>query len=211
MSKRAWSEPETRTLQDRYPHELTADIARDLGRSTSSVYQKAIGLGLRKTAQRISENARPLVESNAGQRFKPGQAPWNKGVKGLRLGSPETHFKPGEISGAAAQNMLPIGTERVTKDGIIMRKVAEGMGRRRDWRPVHVLVWEEHNGPLPDGHAVIFADGDRGNFAPDNLLCLSRAELMRRNSRHTRYPPEINQLIQLRGVLSRKINQRAST
>lgn len=209
MSRRPWSESELRILQARYPHEVTADIAADLNRSASSVYQMARGMGLRKTAQRLRENARPLVESGAGQRYKPGNTPWNKGKKGLRLGSPETQFKPGEISGAAAQNMLPIGTERVNKDGIIIRKVAEGMGRRRDWRPVHALIWEEHNGPIPDGHTVIFADGDRRNFSPGNLVCLSRAELMERNSRHNRYPPEINRLIQLRGVLNRKINQRA--
>jgi hypothetical protein len=39
------------------------------------------------------------------------------------------------------------------------------------------FIWEAANGPVPEGHAVIFADGDKQNFAPENLLLVSRVEL----------------------------------
>lgn len=42
----------------------------------------------------------------------------------------------------------------------------------------------------------------------DRLELVSRAENMRRNSRHTRYPHEVNKLMQLKGVLTRKISQK---
>lgn len=78
----------------------------------------------------------------------------------------------------------------------------------RDWRPVHVLLWEEHRGPVPEGHAIVFRNGDRTDIRLENLACISRAELMRRNTRHN-LPPEINQVISLRAALVRKINNRS--
>ena len=53
------------------------------------------------------------------------------------------------------------------------------------------------------------ASTDEARIALDALELVSRAELMRRNSRHARYPPEVNQLIQLKGALNRKINARS--
>lgn len=37
---------------------------------------------------------------------------------------------------------------------------------------------------------------------------MTRAELMRRNSLHTNYPPQLVSLVQLRGALNRQINRR---
>jgi hypothetical protein len=39
--------------------------------------------------------------------------------------------------------------------------------------------------------------------------CITRRQLMQRNSVHTVYPPEVQRVAQLRGVLTRKINQLA--
>jgi len=46
------------------------------------------------------------------------------------------------------------------------------------WQLKHQLVWEAANGPIPDNHVVVFADGDSENFTLDNLLLISRAELL---------------------------------
>lgn len=78
--------------------------------------------------------------------------------------------------------------------------------KRDDWKAVHVLVWEEHNGPLPDGHIVIFRDGSRENFEPDNLLALTRAENMRRNS-ISRYGEDYRSAAIQLGWFKRKLNQ----
>ena len=37
------------------------------------------------------------------------------------------------------------------------------------WKPCHRAVWEKHNGNVKDGHAIIFLDGDRNNYAIENL------------------------------------------
>jgi hypothetical protein len=51
---------------------------------------------------------------------------------------------------------------------------------------------------------VIFKDGDKANIVLENLECLSRRDLMLRNSSQ-RWGPEVFGLIQLRGALNRKI------
>ena len=37
-------------------------------------------------------------------------------------------------------------------------------------------MWEEHHGPIPDKHKVIFVDGDRENVSIDNLALVSNRE-----------------------------------
>lgn len=37
------------------------------------------------------------------------------------------------------------------------------------WKPCHKAVWEEHHRDVKDGHAIIFLDGDRNNYAIENL------------------------------------------
>lgn len=140
-------------------------------------------------------------------RFKPGHKTWNKGMAGFRPGgrSSEAWFKAGQ---KPANTWKPVGSERVTKDGTLERKISDTGIKRIDWRPVHVMEWEKFNGPIPGGHIVVFKDRNNRNFASDNLEVITRAENMRRNTCQ-RYPKEVVQLIQLRGVLTRKINQRA--
>jgi hypothetical protein len=102
---------------------------------------------------------------------------------------------------------------RTTKDGYLQRKVSDTGHGATDWRAVHALVWESAHGPIPKGSVVIFKPGrkttDESAIAADGLECLSRAELMRRNSVHSKYPPEIARLVQLRGAINRQINKRA--
>ena len=55
---------------------------------------------------------------------------------------------------------------------------------------------------------MVFRDEDNRNFAGENLELISRADLMRRNS-YLHLPPEIAQIVQLRGALTAKINRRS--
>lgn len=71
----------------------------------------------------------------------------------------------------------PVGTVREMK-GYLVVKVEEQPsvpGSKDNWHFVHVLEWEKANGrKLPEGHVVMFADGDHRNFDPDNLVAVSR-------------------------------------
>lgn len=73
---------------------------------------------------------------------------------------------------------VPVGTERPSKDGYIVIKVADEatMAMSKDnWKLKHVHVWEQANGrPLPKGSCVYFADGNRENFDPENLVEVPR-------------------------------------
>ena len=130
-------------------------------------------------------------------------------MKGVNFGGRETQFKPGHLSGRAAQNIKPIGFERVSKDGYLERKINNDMPLQKRWRAVHLLIWEAANGPLPKGHAVAFKDGNKRNLVLDNLELVPRTELMRRNTFH-QYGPEIAQVVRLRGAITRQINKRTS-
>ena len=102
--------------------------------------------------------------------FKKGKIPWNKG-KSYQPGgrSIETRFKKGQQS----LNRRPIGSERISKDGIVYLKTPEGK-----WKPKHQYVWEKNNGPIPKGHVVIFNNRNRRDFSKENLLLVSRKQLV---------------------------------
>lgn len=109
------------------------------------------------------------LKNGRSGRFEKGCTVWNKGMKGISF-SPETQFQKGNMP----QTYRPVGSERISKDGYLEVKVADP----RTWRGKHRLVWEAANGPVPEGHAVIFADGNPLNIDIDNLLLISRAELL---------------------------------
>lgn len=72
----------------------------------------------------------------------------------------------------------PVGSERLGKDGYIMVKVEEWPDRpqtKSNWKFKHHLVWEKANGcKLPEDKVVMFADKDRRNFDPANLVAVDR-------------------------------------
>jgi hypothetical protein len=75
-------------------------------------------------------------------------------------------------------NTMPLGSERINADGYVEIKYAEKGGPSKNrWKGKHVLRWEQANGPVPKGFAVIFADGNRRNFKLKNLVLVSRKEL----------------------------------
>ncbi|EHF11135.1 MULTISPECIES: HNH endonuclease signature motif containing protein [Pseudomonas] len=76
----------------------------------------------------------------------------------------------------------------------------------RDWKGIHILLWEEHFGPIPTGHCVCFKDNNKQNVVIDNLELITRAERMRRNSIH-RYPPELKSAIRVISKLKRTIQE----
>jgi hypothetical protein len=197
---------ELRRLRTEYPHRISRELAADLRRSLSAVYGMADILGIHKSAAFLaSPNAHRFDgRKGIGTRFKPGQTPWNAG-KHYQPGGRcrDTQFKPGN----RPHTWHPIGHERVTKDGILQRKVTDTGYTPRDYRAVHALVYEQHFGLIPRGRIVVFRDRDRRHFDTANLECITRAENMRRNS-YQRYPKEIALAIQLRGALIHRINNR---
>jgi hypothetical protein len=98
----------------------------------------------------------------------------------------------------------------LVSDGFLQRKVSETGYSPRDWRPVHVLVWEAAHGPVPKSHAVCFVNRDRNDFRLENLELVHRRDLMARNSIHN-LPAPLKEVIHLKAALSRQITMRSRT
>ena len=209
---RHWTKEHLEKLASWYPHVSTAEIAERLGSSLSRVYCKAHKLGLKKSADYMARQLEKCGEEIArlgkDTRFKPRLTPWNKGLEGIGGGGSETQFKKGEISGRARELMKPLGSERISVEGYLERKIDDtpGLQWNRQWERVHKILWESAHGPVPKGHVVVFKNGDKMDIRLDNLECITRVELMGRNTYHN-YGKEIAQLVQLRGAISRKINK----
>lgn len=200
-----WTEEQIAEFTHLYPDTASDALAEQFGRTIESVYNLAARLGLKKSPAYLramqERTNRNLEEHGKAYRIKPGDAPWNKGLKGwCAPGCLASQFKPGN----KPHGWKPLGTERVNRDGYRERKVTDLNGVK-NYRPVHLVTWEAANGPLPAGHAVVFINGNKQDIRLDNLELITRAELMQRNSRH-RLPPEIREIAQLRGVLTRIIN-----
>lgn len=210
--RKPWSVADVAHLSARYSDTKTALIAAALARPLSAVYAKAASLGLRKTPEYLASPAACRLRRGdaigAAFRFRPGQPAWNKGQRFEAGGrSVETRFKPGN----KPQTWVPVGSYRVNSDGYLDRKVTDTGYPPRDWIGVHRLVWTAANGPLPDGHIVVFRPGRRtvnlDAITLDALECISRSELMARNSVH-RLPKALADVVQLRGAIQRQINRR---
>lgn len=126
--------------------------------------------------------------------YKKGNVPACKGKKWDEFKSKESQersksswFKKGCIT----FNAHKIGTEMTKyndnrKHNYIYVKVANGK-RKQNWKLKHHLIWEQYNGPIPEGHNVIFADGNNRNFNIDNLMLVSYAEELDLNMLHLRF------------------------
>jgi hypothetical protein len=115
-----------------------------------------------------------------GGRFEKGCTSHNKGKKM----PPEvyekvkpTMFKKGNVP----KNHREVGSERVSVDGYVEVKVAEPS----KWKLKQRILYEQyHNVTLRKDEVVLFLDGNRLNMDKDNLIKLTRAELVRFNQDH---------------------------
>jgi hypothetical protein len=223
MRRRYWNAAELDSLQALYPHRPTKEIAEQLGRDISSVYQQAAKLRLKKSAEFLASDLSGILRKGetriegVAHQFKKGQVPPNKGLRrpGWAPGRMrETQFKRGERTGAAARNWRPIGTILVDPEGYQRIKVRDalygehtGYGNTKVWPLLHRHMWEAVNGPAPEGFVVVFKDGNRANSVLENLELISRADLARRNQMWANMPRELAEVIQLNGALKRKLRR----
>lgn len=129
------------------------------------------------------------IKSGRTGTFEKGHQPFNKGTKGFMKPN-RTSFKKGSVP----KNIKPLGHERIdSKDGYVWIKVAEPnpyTTAPTRYRQKHVYVWETHNGPVPDGYVVAFLDGNKLNCEPENLMLITRQELLYLNRNDYANVPE---------------------
>ncbi len=207
MGNDPWSQKMIDELLSRYKHQSGPEIAKYLGVTKRSIDNMKRRLKLyRYDAPWTEEQIRELVLRYPHEKNEIIAEAVGKTVNAVIGLSKRMKLKKTKEFTTAARPSCAIGTE-VMSCGYLIKKVAINSGRK-DWIQVHVIVWEKENGPVPDGHIVIFKDGNRSNFDISNLECISKRENLNRNSVH-RLPKELAELCQLRGALNRQINKRA--
>lgn len=162
-----WTDEEKQYMHDHLPGVPRREFAQ--------MFNAHFGLQLSES-QIIGATKRYGFRNGLDFRFSPGQLAHNKGIRVCYAGCEKTWFKQGHMP----HNHKPVGSERVSKNGYIEIKIAEP----KTWRGKHLVIWENHNGKLPKGYAIVFGDGNRRNFDIDNLLLVSRSELLMMNKRH---------------------------
>jgi len=116
----------------------------------------------------------------------------------------KTSFK----SGKQHPKYKAIGSERIDKDGYIVVKVAE-----RKWQTKHQYIWEKNHGEIPKGHVIIFGNRNKRDFRIENLLLVSRRQLIVVNKFNLIFEDEeltksgiaLSELIQVKNKAKRKL------
>lgn len=115
------------------------------------------------------------LKSGLTGQFKKGNVAHNKGKKQIEYMSQEsiertkkTRFKKGN----KPKNYRPVGSERITKDGYIEVKVADP----NKWETKNKIIYKQYFGDIPEGHKIIYADGNKLNNDINNLILVSDNE-----------------------------------
>ena len=175
----------------------TKRMSKMLGRSESSARQRIKLLGIvipPEIIQKFKDDSR----------IKKGNVPQNKGRKQTEYMSKEgiasssaTRFKKGSIP----PNVKFNGHERIDDEGYTLIRIKPGKYVLK-----HRLLWEQHNGKIPNGMLIIFKDGNNKNIKLSNLEMITRKDNMLRNTYHN-LPKPLALIVQLRGALNRQINK----
>lgn len=110
---------------------------------------------------------REKLKTGTINKFQKGHTPWNKGTGKPRKPKTREYTK-------RQANQAPVGTETLTTDGYINVKVAEP----NVWELKHRFLYKKYKGEIPKGYVVIFADKNKNNFELDNLILVSRKQLV---------------------------------
>lgn len=115
--------------------------------------------------------------------FEKGHEPPNKGKScppgtgGRHPNAQRTQFRKGNV----AHNFVGAGHERIdSKDGYLVIIVDEpNPWNGHKTRPVHKhrYLWEQVNGPIPEGHVLKCLDGNKVNCDPSNWELIPREVL----------------------------------
>lgn len=170
-----WTEEECQFLKDNVKGITLKEL--------TNRYNKKFNMNLTESAIANRKNKLKLRSGISGGQFEKGHIPANKGKKGYMSQEQYekckiTMFKKGNVP----PNRREIGSERIDKDGYVLVKIRDGY-LNKNWVLKHRLIYEQIHGKIPKNHKVVFADGNKRNFDPDNLLLVSYAEELIMNQR----------------------------
>lgn len=131
-------------------------------------YSKEFIKWLAKYAPKHSMNQ--LIKKTGIEKTKLEKLLWRNNIK----------HKDYKARKAHANNELPVGTEYIKPDGMVLVKTG-----KNKWEYKQRHIYEKyHNIKLPTNVMVIFLDGDRNNFNIDNLRAVSTAVYNTAKNKH---------------------------
>lgn len=202
--RRPFTKNEIDYLMQHYPDDTGPEIASAIGRAVRSVYHKAHSLKLEKSEEFKRSHKSRLFTGIEGinYRFQKGNVPWSKGTKGIITGGIATQFKKGNLP----KNTKYDGciTTRKSNHGKLYKWIRVSKGK---WIMLHVKIWVDSHGDVPNGKIVVFKNGDTMDIRAENLELISLAENMRRNTIQ-KYPEDLKKSIRALGKLKRLINEK---
>lgn len=117
------------------------------------------------------------LKNKNGQIMK-GNIPWNKGL--YYRCSKDTEFKLGNIPANTRQKydtrVVYEGKNRNPRVEIKIDTI------KKNWISLSQYVWIKNNRSIPKGYVIYHKDHDPLNNSIENLECISRSELMKRNT-----------------------------
>lgn len=118
--------------------------------------------------------------------FETGAEPWSKGKKlPFNANSAAFHFEKGH----RPHTWRGAGHESIGVEGyrwVIVDKINPHTGAPTHRVQKHRLLWEQANGPIPDGHVLKCLDGDKSNADPWNWELIPIGMLPRLNGKSGR-------------------------
>lgn len=163
-----------------------------------------------KWALGINEESVTNAKSRYGIRTGFGRGYFVKGhvssnpIKKGEHKSRGTEFKKGVFS----HNRVPIGSERLSKDGYLEVKIQDGH-QVKNWKSKHRIIWEQINGPIPPKHRIVFLDGNKSNLDITNLELMTYAQTAVMSKKSLFYKdPELTKLGSKIAEIELKVNER---
>lgn len=94
--------------------------------------------------------------------------------------------------GSKPATYKPLGTEMLRGDGTWWVKVKDGSHEEasHNWKQKSHVMWEEANGPIPDGKIIGFKDGNPTNCILENLMLIDQSENVVMSRWKVRHLPE---------------------
>lgn len=191
-----WTKDKIDKLREMYVDTGIHEICKYFNATKSQIYCAAQTNGIKRSKEWMYKKVY-VVKPNIPTQFKVGHESWNKGKKMPKGWGGNTSFKKGH----KPHNWKPEGTERINRDGYIEIK------RNGKYRPKQRVLYEEYHGvKVPNMDLVIFEDGDRNNFAIENLKVITRQEHMNRNH-WINLPKEVQEVIHLKKTITKLITE----
>lgn len=71
-----------------------------------------------------------------------------------------------------SQYKRELGEELIDASGYVKVKVSTHGNSNERWKLKHREIWKAHHGEIPEGHVLVFLDGNKQNCDIENLACV---------------------------------------